>query len=184
MRKRHDEERQPSDGGEQELDQLKEEMDKAIAKADEYFKLLQRVQADFANYKRRVDQERSEFARSVKADVILKTLPVLDDFGRALELVPEEIASLDWARGISLIHRKLVLMLENEGLKQMEARGREFDPWEHEAILHQETSDMEEGRVLAVVREGYKLDDKVIRPAQVIVAKRPATAGDEAGTIN
>ena len=180
MRKRQDEERQPADGGAEELEKLKEEMDKAIAKADEYFKLLQRVQADFANYKRRIDQERTEFARATKADVILKTLPVLDDFSRALEMVPEEIASHDWAKGISMIHRKLMSVLENEGLKKMEARGREFNPWEHEAILHQETNEVEEGRVVAVVREGYKLDDKVIRPAQVIVAKGPATEGADA----
>ncbi|MDO8670071.1 MAG: nucleotide exchange factor GrpE [Dehalococcoidia bacterium] len=174
MWRRPDEEYQPADGSEEELKKLKEEMDKAIGKADEYFKLLQRSQADFANYKRRIDQERAEFARSTKADVLLKTLPVLDDFSRALEMVPEEVASQDWAKGISLIHRKLMSVLDNEGLKKIEARGKEFDPWEHEAVLHQETYDVEEGRVVAVVREGYTLDDKVIRPAQVIVAKRPA----------
>lgn len=185
MRKSENEGRQPAEGGEEEeLDRLKDELDKALGKADEYFKLLQRVQADFANYKRRVDQERSEFARAVKADVILRTLPIIDDFDRALEMVPEEIASHDWARGIGLIHRKLLSVFENEGLSKLEARGQEFDPWEHEAILHQETNELEEGRVLAVVREGYKLDDKVIRPAQVIVAKRPATDAGDAGTTN
>lgn len=174
MQRNPDEQGESTTTDEEELEKLRAELEEANRKGEDHFRLLQRVQADFTNYKRRVDQERSDFARATKADTILKILPAIDDLGRALEMVPEEIASQEWSKGIALIHRKLLSALESEGLKRIEARGKEFDPWEHEAVLHQETRDIEPGKVLMVLREGYKLDDKVIRPAQVIVAKEPS----------
>ena len=158
-----------SAGGE--VDTLQSELDEAKSKAEEYLNLLQRVQADFVNFRRRVDQERSEQALSSRANVILKFLPVLDDFERALQNVPSEDKNLDWMQGIALIQRKLLNILEAEGVTRIEALGKEFNPWEMEAVLHQASNEHEEGEVTAVFRDGYKLNDKVIRPAQVAVAK-------------
>ena len=156
-----------------EVDEVQAELEEANRKTQEYLNLLQRVQADFANYRRRIDQERAEQANNVKAGVILKFLPVLDDFERALENVPPEERQTEWVQGIALIRRKLLNILESEGVSRMEALGKQFNPWEHEAVLHQESDQHEEGEVTAVFRDGYKLNDKVIRPAQVAVAKSP-----------
>lgn len=154
-----------------ETDALRAELDEANRKAEEFLGLLQRAQADFANYRRRVDQERADAAVSTKANVILKFLPVLDDFERALQAIPPEDRQKDWVQGITLIQRKLRSILESEGVTRMEPLGQTFDPWEHEAVLYQESPDHPEGEVMAVLRDGYKLNSRVIRPAQVAVAK-------------
>ncbi|TAK34521.1 MAG: nucleotide exchange factor GrpE [Chloroflexota bacterium] len=154
-----------------ETDTLRAELDEANKKAEEFLSLLQRAQADFANYRKRVDQERADAATSTKANVILKFLPVLDDFERALQAIPTEDRQVDWVQGINLIQRKLRSILEAEGVTRMEPLGKEFDPWEHEAVLYQESPDHPEGEVIAVFRDGYKLNGRVIRPAQVVVAK-------------
>ena len=138
---------------------------------EEYRDLLQRLQADFINYKRRVEREREEQTKSANRELIVKLLPVLDDFARALGTVPEEMADADWVQGMALIERKLRATLEEEGLKRIDAEGRDFDPWEHEAVFCEHSSDHDEGKVKAVFRDGYKLYDRVIRPAQVVVAK-------------
>jgi len=154
-----------------ETDALRTELDEANRKAEEFLGLLQRAQADFANYRRRVDQERADAAVSTKTSVILKFLPVLDDFDRALQAAPPEALQADWIQGIKLIERKLRGILEAEGVTRMEPLGQPFDPWEHEAVLYQESSDHSEGIVIAILRDGYKLNGRVIRPAQVAVAK-------------
>jgi len=141
------------------------------AEVEEYRDLLQRLQADFVNYKRRVQQEREEQTRSANRELILKLLPILDDFARALGPVPQEMADAEWVKGIALIQQKLMATLEEEGLKRIDAEGKDFDPWEHEAVFCEESSDHDEGRVKAVIRDGYKLHDRVIRPAQVVVSK-------------
>ena len=96
---------------------------------------------------------------------------MLDDFDRALKHLPADLAQTDWAKGIDLIARKLLAALEGEGVTRIAALGAEFSPWEHEAMMHAPSSDDESGKVTEVFREGYKLGDKVIRPAQVIVGK-------------
>lgn len=141
-------------------------------KEKEYLDLLQRLQADFTNYKRRMEREREQETKSASKDLILRLLPILDDFGRALESVPGEMAEDDWVKGMAIIERKLMATLEGEGLERLDAEGKEFDPWEHEAVLCQESSDHDEGKIKAVLRDGYKLHGRVIRPAQVIVSKR------------
>lgn len=139
--------------------------------AEEYRDLLQRLQADFVNYKRRVEREREEQTKSANRELILKLLPVLDDFAHALGTVPQELADAEWVQGMALIERKLRATLEKEGLKSIDAEGKDFDPWEHEAVFCEQSSDHDEGKVKAVFRDGYKLHDRVIRPAQVVVSK-------------
>ena len=140
-------------------------------KEKEYLDLLQRLKADFVNYKRRVEREREQEIKSADRDLILKLLPVTDDFRRALDSVPAEMAEDDWVKGMALIERKLMAMLEGEGLKRIDAEGKEFDPRDHEAVLCEEGSD-HNVRVKAILRDGYRLHDRVIRPAQVIVSRR------------
>jgi molecular chaperone GrpE len=145
---------------------------KTNTKAEEYRDLLQRLQADFNNYKRRVEREREERTKLANRELILKLLPVLDDFTRALESVLQEKADAGWVEGMALIARKLTAILEDEGLTRIDAAGKEFNPWEHEAVRCEESSDHDEGRVKAILRDGYKLHDIVIRPAQVVVTCR------------
>ena len=147
------------------------EPEKKTTEVEEYRDLLQRLQADFLNYKRRVEQEREEQTKSANRELILKLLPVLDDFARALGTVPQEMADADWVQGMALIERKLMTILEEEGLKRIDAEGKDFDPWEHEAVFCEQSSDHDEEKVKAVLRDGYKLHDRVIRPAHVVVSK-------------
>ena len=156
---------------EQPLEALRSELEEANRKGEEYLRLLQRVQADFINYRRRMEQERAEQAKYAKSDVVLKLLPVLDDFDRALASVPADAAGSDWVQGIEMIRRKLQTLLESEGVQRLEAVGQPFDPWQHEAVMYEEAPGAEEGSVVEEFRPGYKLYDRVIRPAQVKVAK-------------
>jgi len=154
-----------------ELDVLRGELEDATKKGKEYLDSLQRVQADFVNYRRRIEQERKDQAETVKARVILRFLPILDDMQRAMDSLPPEIQDSDWAKGVRLIQQKLWHTLESEGVQRMDVIGRQFDPWEHDAVLYEEGTSEPEGKILSVLRDGYKLDGRVIRPAQVIVAK-------------
>ncbi len=156
------------------------ELEAARRQREEYLAMLQRLQADFINYRKRVEQELEELARATRARIIERFLPILDDFERALKHRPTDGAEANWADGIALIYRKLWQVLEAEGLKKVEPVGAKFDPWEHEAVATEETEAAEEGQILEVIRPGYKLDHRVIRPAQVKVARRPA-GSPEAG---
>ncbi len=147
---------------------IEEQLAQAKEDAQKYLGNWQRAEADFQNYKRRVDQERSETRRFASAALIINTLPILDDLERALVSVDTRLAGLTWFDGLRLIHRKLQLILEHAGVTVIEAEGRQFDPHEHEAVTHAEG---EEGRVLAEVQRGYKLYDRVLRPAMVVVGK-------------
>jgi molecular chaperone GrpE len=151
--------------------QLKQELEETTEREKEYLDLLQRTQADFINYKHRVERERDEQAKFAKADLILKLLPVLDDFSHAQETMPREIAKADWAKGIKLIERRLMTILEDEGVSKIEAEGKDFDPWEHDALSYEESDEYKEGKVKAVFRDGYRLNGRFIRPAQVAVSK-------------
>ncbi len=153
-------------------DDLKLALEEANRKGEEYLDLLRRARADFSNYKRRTEEQRAEQAQGARADVLLRILPALDDFRRALEGAPHSGPASEWAQGVMLIDRKLRGILESEGLQRIEAEGAEFNPWEHEAISHQASPELEDGRVLFVVRDGYRLGERVIRPAQVVVSRR------------
>jgi molecular chaperone GrpE len=128
----------------------------------------QRAEADFANYKRRVEQERDEVRRLANAALIINILPILDDLERALASLDIRLVGLTWFDGVRLIYRKLQLVLESAGVSQIEAEGQPFDPRFHEAVMHGEG---EEGKVVAEVQRGYKINDRVLRPAMVIVGK-------------
>ncbi|HZM23993.1 MAG TPA: nucleotide exchange factor GrpE [Anaerolineales bacterium] len=151
-----------------EMDVLKRQLEEAEAKATEYRDSWMRAQAEFQNYKKRLDRDNELLYASMKGDIIKKVLPALDDLERALQNRPVDDA---WASGIELITRKLQNILNTEGLKRIEAEGAVFDPNFHEAISHEHNEDFESGQVIAVVQNGYMLGERVIRPALVRVAQ-------------
>jgi molecular chaperone GrpE len=150
------------------IDALKRQLEDAEAKLAESVEGWQRAQADFQNYKKRVERDNELIYASMKSDIIKKVLPALDDLERALQNRPAEDA---WANGIELIARKLQNMLDVEGIKRIEAAGAEFDPKFHEAISHEHNEDFQSGHVIEVVQNGYMLGERVIRPALVRVAQ-------------
>ncbi len=158
----------------EEVDDLRSQLESARSEAQRYLDNWRRAEADFANYKKRVEQEREETRRFANASLIINILPVLDDLERALQSLDARLAGLTWFDGIRLIYRKLQAVLESAGVKEIPADGQPFDPRYHEAIHYAEG---DEGKVLAVVQKGYTLHDRVLRPALVIVGKRLAESG-------
>ena len=130
---------------------------------------LKRMAADFANYRKRNEAERTEFAKFAKSDLISKILDVLDGFDHALATIPEELKGTPWVEGMWLLERKLRGILELEGLKPVDSIGAQFDPYQHEAVAHV-PSDQPEGTVIAEHQKAYRLYDKLIRPALVTVS--------------
>ena len=152
---------------------------KAMAERDQFEAMAKRAQADLINYRRRMDDERQELRRNANANLIMKFLGVVDDFDRAIGMLPDDAAAAGWQEGLTLVQRNLANILESEGVSKIEAAGKPFDPREHEAVHYQETPDAEDGTIINVFREGYRLHDRVMRASQVIVAKAPAAAQDE-----
>ena len=155
-----------------ELEQLKQTVEQERAKSEEYLDNWRHAAADFSNYKKRAEKEASEMAKFLNATLIARLLPVLDDFDRAMQTIPENLRGLTWIDGIVLISRKMQLVLEAEGLKPIEAVNKPFDPTVHEAVIHEETDQAEDGTVTAELQKGYKLNDRVLRPTMVKVAKK------------
>ena len=153
------------------LDDLNAQLEEAARERDQFRGMAQRTQADLVNYRRRVEEERAELQRSASAGLIMKLLLVMDDFQRALSHLPDEDVDAQWLEGVQLIMHKLDVILESEGVSRIEALGKEFDPFEHEALFYEESQDHEGGTVVTVIRDGYKLYDRVLRPAQVGVSK-------------
>jgi molecular chaperone GrpE len=152
----------------EEIAVMKEQLEEAEAKAAENLDGWQRSQAEFINYKKRIERDRALEYNSMKGDVIRKLLPVLDDLERALANRPQDES---WSNGIELIARKFQSVLESDGIKRIEAQGEFFDPNFHEAISNEPSDEVESGRVIEVVQNGYMLGDRVIRPAVVRVAQ-------------
>jgi molecular chaperone GrpE len=153
---------------ETEIKALKKELEEAEAKAAENLDGWQRAQAEFVNYKNRIQRDREANYTSMKGDVIRKMLPVLDDLERSLAHRPENDS---WADGMELIARKFRSVLEAEGVTRIDAAGQPFDPNFHEAISSEPNEDVESGHVIEVVQNGYMLGERVIRPAMVRVAQ-------------
>ena len=148
-------------------------LEEALREKDQFRSLAQRIQADLENYKKRASQEREELMKFGQSQVILKILAVSDDFRRAMEMVPDDVVAPGWQEGLGLVQAGIDHLLETEGVTKIEAEGRPFEPAEHEAVFFQETDDEEAGRVLSVIRDGYRLHGRVLRAAQVAVSKTP-----------
>jgi molecular chaperone GrpE len=156
-----------------ELDSARAELAEITQKADDYLRMAQRAQADFINYRRRVDEERAQQARDANIAFLQRLLPIVDDFERAMANAEPADLESNWGKGVLLVERNLRGLLAADGVERIAAEGAEFDPREHDGIGQQPSDEVPEGHVLHVVRPGYRKGDKVIRPAQVIVASKP-----------
>jgi molecular chaperone GrpE len=160
----------------EQIESLTRELDDARAKADEFLAALQRERAEFLNYKRRTAEERERDLGLAGEDLLRKAIGVADDFDRAIEARPAEIAEHPWVEGIVAIDRKLRALLESEGVSAIEAGpGRAFDPREHDAIANVPGTGRPDGEIVEEVRRGYRLRDRVLRPALVAVATTVST---------
>jgi molecular chaperone GrpE len=160
------------------IEGLRAELTAAKSQADEYLAALQRERAEFLNYKRRTAEERERDLGLAAEGLIRKVLALADDFDRAIEARPESVATDPWFEGVAAIDRKLRTLLESEGVSPIDvAPGAAFDPREHDAIANVPGTDRREGEIVEQIRRGYRLRDRVLRPALVAVAagSEPAT---------
>jgi molecular chaperone GrpE len=158
---------------EEEIAQLRSDLDQALAKANEYLEGWQRERAEFFNYKKRMERELSQGGQNAFGNAIRRYLDIADDLARALKSTnrPTEGEGAIWAEGIDLIHRKLICAFEADGVKMMDTNCKNFDPNLHEAISNEDSPDHESGQIIDVVQPGYTLGERVIRPARVRVAR-------------
>jgi molecular chaperone GrpE len=156
---------------------LEKRLAEAEAERDEYLAQLQRVAADFENYRKRATRDQESLVARAHERLVKELLPVLDDLERALQAAADhEEAKLE--EGVRLVERELRDALDREGLVEIETNGR-FDPHVHEALVSQ-ASEQEEGAVLEVLQKGYRLGDRVLRPARVVVSQGSAQEPQEA----
>ncbi len=158
---------------------LADQLAAAQAEKEELRHTLVRRQADFENYRKRIERERLEESQRSIARLIEALLPVLDAFERALA-AHDDPAYEDYRKGFELIYRQLWDAFERQGLNRIEAEGKTFDPHLHHAVERVESEDHEDGAVLEVLQPGYRLRDKVLRPATVRVAVHPAEPASQA----
>ncbi len=151
---------------------LKDLLEKERARSAEYLDNWRRAAADMSNYRKRMEKDASEMTKFANSVLIARLLPVLDDFDRAMQTIPDNLRDLTWIDGVMLIARKMAAVLEAEGLKPIEALNKPFDPNLHEAVIHEETDQHEDGTVITELQKGYKLGDRVLRPTMVKVAKK------------
>lgn len=161
----------PFDGGQAnpEIEALQTRLEEIEAKSAEYLDGWQRSQAEFSNYRKRVERDNELLRASMKGDIFKRILPAIDDLERALQNRPAEAEG--WVNGVELIYRKLASTLEAEGLVRIQAVGQPFDPNFHEAIGQEPSDEYESGTVIEIVQQGYLLGERVIRPALVKVAE-------------
>ncbi|RPI56120.1 MAG: nucleotide exchange factor GrpE [Chloroflexi bacterium] len=161
----------------EELASLRQELEDAQARQAEYLDGWQRARAELANARKRFQREQEQAYGNARADVLVRLLPILDDFQRALESVPEEVSAAPWVEGIRLIEHNFQHLLEQEGVTPIEAAGQEFDPFLHQAVTHEPSDTVPAGHIISALRTGYRLGDQVLRPSMVRVS-----SGPEAGT--
>ncbi len=157
---------------------LEKELAEARERADRYHSNWQRSAADFQNWKRRTDQEKTEVSRTTEGAMTLEMLRVIDDFDRAFMALPPELRSLTWIEGVFMIGQKLYALLQARGLTSIEAHGQEFDPFLHEAVLREEGTEGAENLIIVQeLQRGYRFHERVLRPTMVKVGTPPSTSG-------
>jgi molecular chaperone GrpE len=157
---------------EKELAELKEKAEKG----QQYYEQLLRMAADLENYKKRAARERQDAVKFANEALLEKFIPILDNFEMALAAASAPNTSVQSLQaGVGMIHQQLKSAMADAGLEEIDANGKPFDPNFHEALSQQETADAPEGHVVQQVRKGYKLRERLLRPASVIVAKKPAS---------
>jgi molecular chaperone GrpE len=158
-----------SDLTQEEIEALKAK----AAKADENWDRLLRTAADFENYKKRVAREREDLRKYAVENLMRKLAPVLDGFDMALAAVNANASAESLKTGIAMVHSQLKSALAEAGLEEIDAIGQAFDPRWQEAVGHEESAEVPEGHVVQQLRKGYRLHDRLLRPASVVVAKKP-----------
>ena len=161
--------------------QVEQRLSAEQQKAEECLDLLRRTQADFVNYRRRMSQEQAEGRIAAQSALLSHLLPVLDDLGRALGAAPPELATHPWVQGLFLVARRLTTQLDQLGVRQIGTPGEPFDPRRHEAITTEVRADVPEGTILRIAQPGYAMGERVIRPAQVVVARAPSPMSEVQG---
>lgn len=165
---------------EQQVAELERQLATEREAATDYMNRWQRAQADFANYKRRAQQEQEQLQRTFAAEAARLALPALDSFERAFATLPATLRSFTWIDGMALVEMQLRGMLNAAGVQQIStAPGHAFDPMKHEAIGAVETAEHPEGHVAVVIQPGYEVAGMLLRPALVQVARAPASAAPE-----
>lgn len=149
---------------------LEEQLASATAEAARNLDGWQRTQAEFANARKRFEKQRAETYVNANVDLVGKLLPLIDDFERALELVPAEDQTDPWIAGMALVYRKMLTILEEMNVQFIPSVGEPFDPNQHEALTQEPSDEHGSGIVVREMRRGYRLGDRVIRPALVSVA--------------
>ena len=170
------EDEKPQPDEETDIETMKIALAEERDKAESNYANWQRAEADFSNYKRRAEQAEQDRLNWVNAELIKCILPIVDDFDRAFATLSCEEGDANWVVGIRLIQRKLQMILEAQGLTEIDALGQPFDPSFHEAVAHHEG---EEGMVVGEVQKGYKLKTKVLRPTLAVIGKGEVAKGDE-----
>ena len=151
---------------------LEERLEEAERERDQFRTLALRYKADLENYKKRAASELDETRERANAQLLLKLIGLSDDFNRALDYIPEGASDGGWLDGLRLTHRSIENVMQTEGLSRIEAAiGQPFDVYEHEAVFFEPTNEVDEGTVVRIVRNGYKLKNRVLRAAQVSVAQ-------------
>ena len=151
---------------------LQAELDRLRAEAAANLEGWQRARAEFANYKKRSEAERSQLAFLTGVKIVEKMLPVIDDFDRAIANLPPDLKDNGWVDGVLITRRKLIGLLEDEGVTPIPVKpGDTFDPAIHEAVTHEESEQFAAGQIVAELQKGYRIDERVIRPALVRVAR-------------
>jgi molecular chaperone GrpE len=163
---------------------LSAQLEVAKSLAAEHLATLQRTAADFANFRRRTAEDRERELGLASESLLRKLLAVADDFDRALDAMPADLKGVGWMEGIVLLDRKLRALLESEGVTQIESVGRAFDPREHEAIASVAATGRPDGEIVDEVQKGYRVRDRVLRPALVAVAGGGTAPGDTTSHAN
>ena len=151
-------------------DALRQELEATKAREAEYLDGWQRSRAELANARKRFQREQEQSYSGAQADLLIRMLPVVDDLERALETLPYNLSGLTWIQGIILIQRKLQLILEQAGVAAIEAAGKEFDPFLHEAVTHEPSDTVPAGHVISELQRGYRMGDRILRPSMVRVS--------------
>ena len=155
-----------------ETSDLQERLEEAERERDQFRTMALRYKADLENYKKRAASEMDETRERANAQLLLKLIGVSDDFNRALDYVPDDSSDAGWVEGLRLTQRGIENAMQTEGLSRIEAAiGQPFDVYEHEAVFFEPTNEVAEGTVVRVVRNGYRLKNRVLRAAQVSVAQ-------------
>jgi molecular chaperone GrpE len=162
------------------LDDLHRQLEEAKAKEIEYLDGWQRARAELSNARKRFQREQEQAYSNAKADLLARLLPIVDDFERAFESLPENPASPTWVEGVSLVLHKLQVLLAQEGVTGIEAAGQSFDPFRHQAVTHELSDTVPEGQVIGELQKGYMFGERVLRPSVVRVSSGPPSEPEPA----